>query len=82
MKDEIKIYPNPAKDHFFLEQDVDNINIGKSLIIANTLGKELKKVQLKDHYKEKIDISELPVGFYLLFFDNGAIHPKMFSKIK
>lgn len=82
MKEEIKIYPNPAKDHFFLEQDSSNINIGKTLIIANTIGKELKKVKLRDFYKEKIDISELPVGFYLLFFENGAIHPKMFSKVK
>lgn len=77
----IKIYPNPAKSHIYIET-AGNINTGSTVTIANTLGKELKKIKVKDFYNDSIDISELPVGFYLLFFENTKLKPKMLSKIK
>ncbi len=77
----IEIYPNPARDRLTMElKDNSSIKIQK-VTIANTIGEELKSIKLNNPRKETIDISELPAGFYLLFFDNIQIPPKLFSKL-
>lgn len=80
---QVNVYPNPAKDYVVIENDIENENLGEFVVIANTLGKEIRKIELHENCKsERIDISGLPKGFYLLFFENGCIQPKMISKIK
>lgn len=72
---EIKIFPNPAKNH--LELDINDRPI-KSLKIFNQSGK-LQKINFKE---KRIDISMLEVGLYFvnLEFQNGQINNYKFIK--
>ncbi len=81
--EKLKIYPNPARDHIIMEKSVAGASKISTVTIANTMGKKLKSIPVNpDDVQAKIDVSELGPGFYLLFFDDISIPPKIFSKVK
>jgi len=65
---EIKLYPNPAKDGFFVS--LSNFNKTEGLIINlnNVLGNTMKTVQVFEN-QVFINRGELPSGLYLLTID-------------
>lgn len=68
ISDDIKIYPNPSEKYITIE--------GKSLVkgtvgIYTLDGKELQKFILDSCDKNKLDISILPKGIYILRYKNG-----------
>lgn len=65
-----KIYPNPAND--FLSLDFKEQSLKPKIItIYNLMGQVVKTISTSNSQKEKIDISELNKGFYILkVFEN------------
>ncbi len=67
---EIHVYPNPSQDKIHIENKSE-VNI-TNIIITNLLGKEVKKLAIKNSSKQTIDISELNKGIYFVnFMDNN-----------
>jgi len=68
-KDEFnpRIYPNPAKDHIWIEES--NLSIIKIYSLSGTLLKE--KTITSD--REKIDLDEIPAGIYLIEINQNLI---------
>ncbi len=64
---QINIYPNPAAGYFTIS-GVDNAII----TIAQLSGKPVKKANLQNE-SNKVDISELPAGIYLLTINSGKV---------
>jgi hypothetical protein len=66
----IKLYPNPARNTLYLSYDKDAVsNRGNIRIeIYSATG---QKVKVIDHITDKIDISELSKGIYLINFVTG-----------
>jgi hypothetical protein len=73
----IKLYPNPARNTLYLSYDRDAFsNRGNIRIeICSVTG---QKVKVTDHITDKIDISELSKGIYLINFitDKGTVTRK------
>ncbi|WP_052823514.1 T9SS type A sorting domain-containing protein [Neotamlana sedimentorum] len=69
-----KIYPNPAKDYINISA-VSNVNV-ESVSLFNVIGKQ---VYAGDALTEKINISNLTKGLYLLKIeaDNGSLNKKI-----
>ena len=61
-ENDIKIYPNPSFDYI-------NINAGSNLkaILYDSLGKEL----IRENVTDKLDISQLEKGTYILNLSDG-----------
>jgi len=74
----LKIYPNPIKDHFFIESQGYKIS---KVEIYNLNGAKLLDHQLK--YDKKVDIKNLMPGLYKLFIftDKGRISIQKIIKI-
>jgi WD40 repeat protein len=73
--DPVITYPNPTQDIFNLEFDL--IQNGNTRIdIINTIGSVIKIVEnsflTAGNYLYQIDISELPVGFYLILLETKS----------
>jgi len=80
LSDIISLYPNPAQNSITVDL---NAYTGSDIRIYNIQGKLVKTVpSLLNVLKHKIDIADLPSGFYILSIDtpNGAVQKK-FSKI-
>lgn len=64
----INVYPNPASDYLFINQDKTGIN---NIRIFNVAGKEIMNYQtINLDNKLKIDISKLPSGIYFIEVEN------------
>jgi hypothetical protein len=63
---EANVFPNPAKEYFYLEVlNPDEVSITMS--IHNVLGEKLQSSQFSTSYlKEKINVSDLPPGVYII----------------
>jgi hypothetical protein len=61
-KNTISIWPNPASDYFSVEAGEESISGSAYITILDLSGRELKKVP----YSEKIDISSLHEGMYIV----------------
>lgn len=61
--DYLKIYPNPTSDYIFI-----NSNLELEAIVYDILGKEIKR----EYFKDKIDISYLGKGTYILNLTDGV----------
>ncbi len=61
---EIKIYPNPVLDILFVKRKAENLQTKKS--IYNNLGQLVFR-----GYENKIDMSQLPAGMYILKLEGG-----------
>ncbi len=66
VKTGLLIYPNPAKNMLQVELPEALVNRQTTFIITNQLGQEMIKKQLISSRLQKIDISKLSGGFYLL----------------
>ncbi|MCB2196375.1 MAG: choice-of-anchor J domain-containing protein [Bacteroidetes bacterium] len=64
---EFTIYPNPVK-HVLNIENLDGVN---QVSIINTLGQEIKSVQVTGNENLKIDVSELKTGLYFVSFYNN-----------
>ncbi len=71
-KPAIKIYPNPAFDHCFIET-----NTPGRIRVINLQGKIVKTLQI--NHSRQIDLSNLPAGLYLINFStkNQSISKKL-----
>ncbi len=67
----IKVYPNPAKDKITVSIK-DYAGKGGSLVLTDIEGKVVKSVVLKTE-DCSIDLKDLPVGVYLLQYDDGEV---------
>ena len=56
------IYPNPAKTFFSIDSDI----VIESIIIYDSLGKTIKKLQSAQNY----DVSDLEKGLYFVRINN------------
>lgn len=72
----IQVYPNPVKDYLFLAGDLKNYSGSK---IYSLEGKLLMTSFLKD---QKIDLTNLPTGNYILELNSSIEKPKTFNIIK
>lgn len=64
----VSLYPNPARERFFVEVPA-GVEIGR-VDVANTLGKRLKRYD-RPPGKEGYDVENLPDGLYLIsIYDN------------
>lgn len=59
-KDDIKIFPNPSRDYLQIESNASRIEVVK---VFDIYGREHKKYSFSPN---RIDIADLPTGFYLL----------------
>jgi len=59
----IKLYPNPFKNFVTIEND--NLDLNEVLIIS-PLGQEVKSISIKNLPSQKIDLSNLSEGIYLM----------------
>jgi hypothetical protein len=67
---EFTIYPNPVK-HVLNIENLDGVN---QVSIINTLGQEIKSVQVTGNENLNIDVSELKTGLYFVsFYNNDGI---------
>jgi predicted alpha/beta superfamily hydrolase len=67
---ELEIFPNPATD--WLKITTNEVLDSTTLVITGTDGKVWQKKPMKSN--EKINVSKLPVGFYLLkIMKNGSV---------
>lgn len=65
---EIKIYPNPANNDIWVDYKVEHSNL--RFAIYDTYGKMLKQGELSNSGKDKISISELNEGMYIIRITN------------
>jgi hypothetical protein len=63
---QVVIYPNPAKDKFFINLDEIIYPSGIEIIIFNSFGLILKKYEVINNNTFEIDISHLSPGIYLI----------------
>ncbi|SDS39323.1 Por secretion system C-terminal sorting domain-containing protein [Polaribacter sp. KT25b] len=72
---ELKLYPNPVSDRLF----VSTIDPVESIVIYNINGQLVKQVNV---IKNGVDVSELPVGVYLVKIQTNTsnINQKLFKK--
>ena len=59
----LKIYPNPTSDYIFINSDLE-----LEAIVYDIRGKEIKR----EYFKDKIDISNLGKGTYILNLTDGV----------
>ncbi|ARV07257.1 hypothetical protein BTO04_11410 [Polaribacter sp. SA4-10] len=70
----LKVYPNPSSDVFFIEIFIPNTE-KSTLDIYNILGKKVKSVKIKNTIglkKFSLDLSNMVSGAYILKFKNSA----------
>lgn len=66
--DAIKIYPNPAKDEFYLScSELNNAELS----IFNSLGQVVKKISKLAGSHLKIEINNMPSGVYYMLLNNN-----------
>ncbi len=65
-KNSLKIYPNPVKDVFF----VDDVEVGSQVFIFDMLGRLQLKTNLLSEGAVMVDISSLPTGNYVVLLEN------------
>ncbi len=68
---EVIIYPNPSNDIITIETEDHNLN--SNYVILNSIGQQVLSGQLIDN-KNKIDIRNLSVGFYLIQIGETVRH--------
>lgn len=61
-KKDINIWPNPAKDYFYVDSGEEQLSGEIKITVLDLSGRELLQVRLND----KIDISSLHDGFYII----------------
>ena len=66
----IKVYPNPATD--IIQISSEQIRTG-NLILYNMQGKVVQHRLMKNSTSEDIDISNLPTGNYILYFEDQDV---------
>jgi hypothetical protein len=64
LNDNISIYPNPAKTEL-------NLNVSQNDITELSISNILGQVLIKSHYQNRIDISNLTNGIYILEITQG-----------
>ncbi len=80
----IKLYPNPANDFFWLDYDISHATGNGKLIIYNTFGEVVLQKTIFNYFKTvKVDCSSLPQGVYyiLLEQDNRKVGSGKFVKL-
>ena len=74
-KKNITIFPNPTSDYIFIYGNLKN---SSKIHLTNNLGKIVKSVDVnKDHSTQKIDLSKLSKGIYVLSIDNEQLIKKI-----
>jgi hypothetical protein len=68
---QFNLYPNPANDEINIELIKSNTEKDFSLFIFDALGKEIKRVEMKNTTSNTISISDLKPGFYYIRLNNG-----------
>jgi hypothetical protein len=63
---EVKIFPNPTENTFFIEG-----GIGSEIVLLNSIGKIVLSQHL-ENYKTPISVENLPNGIYLLKFETNT----------
>ncbi len=77
----LKVYPNPAKDHIYVECEVDSHD-KTDYTIYNSLGKAVQTGQLSGQDKQSINIQNLKTGFYFIKIEHqGTSYSGKFVKI-
>ncbi len=68
----IKLYPNPANDFFWLDYDLSHATCNGKLIIYNTFGEVVLQKILFNYFKTvKVDCSSLPNGIYYILVEQN-----------
>jgi len=64
-KQEIRLYPNPASNHIWLQLAENTAFTQVQIVLYNSSGKLLHKAKPSNHF-HKIDVAHLPKGLYLV----------------
>lgn len=76
---QVKVFPNPAKDVIQVEMSSKQPT---TIDVYNVLGAKVKTISYRGDDYAKIEINDLPKGVYLLRInDNGQIITKQFQKV-
>jgi hypothetical protein len=66
--DNVKVYPNPAQNHFILEAETTINNIS----VTDLTGRPVMKINSFGQNKVNVDISGLPAGMYGISFETAG----------
>ena len=70
----IKLYPNPANDFFWLDYDISHVTGNGKLIIYNTFGEVVLQKTIFNYFKTiKVDCCSLPQGVYYILLEQNNI---------
>ena len=70
-KQDVPIYPNPAKDHIFLRLDQANTS---NIEIRNILGNKMPLMLERTSFGTyRIDLAQYPSGYYLVIIQDEAV---------
>jgi len=76
--DNIKIYPNPAKNNLHIT--IDNVKLNNTeLVITDIAGKIVKQLRITN-YELQIDIADLEKGTYFITIKAGKVYRGKFVK--
>ena len=66
LKNKVEIYPNPSVD--FLNVKINNADLNKTeLVVYSIIGSKYQvEIEKTEEYQFKIDVRDLPPGYYLL----------------
>jgi len=82
LRNNIKCYPNPAKDKVYFDIDTDN-NASKTIKIFDVVGNKIKQIELNNtSATEEIDIQDLRSGIYIWTIEFDGIPVKSDRLIK
>ncbi len=72
----VSIYPNPTTD--FVNISIENANLNSPTIeVYNILGNSMKvNIESIDRYQFKIEVEDLPMGYYLVMIRDDLNHYK------
>ncbi|HET6992874.1 MAG TPA: T9SS type A sorting domain-containing protein, partial [Bacteroidia bacterium] len=74
LENAISVYPNPASDHLNFKWNASGTKYF-DVHLYNSIGAEVmrsEKIKVNSVTENKIDISQLPAGIYLMVIENGT----------
>lgn len=71
VRDEVRIFPNPASDRLYLDWGDKDMQGGK-VVVRNMMGQEMLRKEIASFGRESLDISRLPAGTYTVGLEKGG----------
>lgn len=79
---EITLFPSPASDFVNIRISGSHFNSITGVSIVNTYGQIVRTMKMPGENEFRVDVSDLPNGFYTVVFEGGNRRVKSFLKVK